>query len=140
MYMDLFGSETLRAIEGYMGRLSQRQGIIASNLANIDTPGYKTKEISFHATIDELLADTNRSESLRTTRERHIEGASLGPSANLVFEPEGLIERADNNNVDIDREMMKLSETTFGHSMMAQMLRGRYQRLTNAINERGSSQ
>ena len=139
MYLDLFESTTLRAIEGHMGRLSQRQQIVSSNLANIDTPGYKTKDITFHATIGELLAENSRSGSMRMTRERHIEGMSLGPS-NLVFEPQGLIERADRNNVDIDREMMKLSETAFGHSMMAQLLRGKYQSLTNAINERGSSQ
>ena len=137
MYMDLFESTTLRAIEGYVGRLSQRQQVISSNIANIDTPGYKTKEISFHATIGELISSS--SPNMRTTRERHIEGEPTGPM-NLVFEPQGLIERADRNNVDIDREMMKLSETAIGYSMMTQMLSGRYQRLINSINERGGSQ
>ena len=133
MYLDLFGSKTLNAMESYMGRLSQRQEIVTSNLANIDTPGYKTKDISFHATMDELL--TERSEGrLRTTRERHIEGMEFGP-LNTVFEPEGLVERVDKNNVDIDREMAKLSETTFGYSMMTQLLRGKYQKLSTSINE-----
>jgi flagellar basal-body rod protein FlgB len=133
MYLDLFGSETLNAMENYVGRLSQRQQIVASNLANIDTPGYKTKDISFHAAINELL--TERSANLRTTRDRHIDGASFGPPMNMVFEPQGLIERADKNNVDIDREMMKLNETSFGYSMMSQLLRGKYQKLTTSINE-----
>ena len=133
MYLDLFESRTLNAMEGYMDRLSQRQKIVSSNLVNIDTPGYKTKEITFHAAIDELLT-AEPSERLRRTREKHIEGEALGPP-NMVFEPRGLIERADRNNVDIDREMMKISETSFGYSMMTQMLRGKYQKLSTSINE-----
>jgi len=134
MYLDLFESKTLNAMESYMDRLSQRHKIVASNLANIDTPGYKTKEITFHATMDELLTEPS-SGKLRMTRERHIEGEAFGPLANMAFEPQGLIERADRNNVDIDREMMKISETSFGYSMMTQMLRGKYHKLTNSINE-----
>lgn len=133
MYLDLFGSKTLNAMEGYLDRLSNRQQIVASNLANIDTPGYKTKDISFHATIDELLAEQH-SGHLRMTRERHIDAEPYGLSS-AVYEPQGLIERADRNNVDIDREMMKLSETSFGFSMMTQMLRGKYQKLVTAVNE-----
>lgn len=134
MYLDLFESKTLNAMETYMGRLSERQQIVASNLANIDTPGYKTKDISFHATIDELLAEHSNTGNLRVTNERHLEGESFGIK-NRVFEPKGLIERADRNNVDIDREMMKQNETSFGYSMMTQLVRGKYHKLTTSINE-----
>ena len=135
MYLDLFEGKTLNAVERYMERLSERQQIVSSNLANIDTPGYRTKDISFHATMDELLADRSSSARLRTTRERHIDAEPFGPSIDRVFEPKGLVERADKNNVDIDREMMKLSETSFGYSMMTQVLRGKYQKLASSINE-----
>ena len=133
MYLDLFESKTLNAIEGYMDRLSQRQKIVSSNLANIDTPGYRTKEITFHAAIDELLTEPSVGK-LRLTRERHIDAENFEPPSK-VFEPKGLLERADRNNVDIDKEMMKISETSIGYSMMTQMLRGKYHKLTNSINE-----
>jgi flagellar basal-body rod protein FlgB len=57
MKIDFIHDQTLDAAGAYMSRLSQRQQIVASNLANIDTPGYKTKDISFHATMQELLTD-----------------------------------------------------------------------------------
>jgi len=133
MYLDMFESKTLNAMENYMGRLSERQQIVASNLANIDTPGYKTKDITFHATMEELLVAPNTGR-LRATRERHLDGES-GGMMNRVFEPQGLLERADKNNVDIDREMMKISETSFGYSMITQMVRGKYHKLTTSINE-----
>ena len=137
MYLDLFESKTLNAMEGYMDRLSQRHKIVASNIANIDTPGYKTKDITFNATMDELTAERSSyyEEKLRTTRERHINFAEPHLPMGMVFEPKGLIERADKNNVDIDREMTKLNETSFGYSMITQMLRGKYHKLTNSINE-----
>jgi len=133
MYLDLFEGRTLRALEGYVDRLAQRHKIVASNIANIDTPGYKTKDITFHATINDLI-ETQSSGRLRTTNERHIEGDPFG-LANAVFEPQGLIERADRNNVDIDREMTKISETAFGYSMATQLLSKRYQKLVTSIKE-----
>jgi len=137
MYLDLFEGQTLQALEGYVGRLSQRQQIVASNLANIDTPGYKTKDIPFHATIDELINKPSASARLRTTRERHIDGASSDLPVSPVFEPKGLIERADKNNVDIDREMMKLNQTTFGYSMATQLLGDRYEKLKTSMKVGG---
>jgi flagellar basal-body rod protein FlgB len=132
--LDLFENQTLDAMTAYMGRLSRRQQVVSSNLANIDTPGYKTKDVSFHATMEELLAD--RSGDLRTTRARHIDAASQGASpADMAFEVKGLIERVDENNVDIDREMMKLSETSFGYTMMTQLLRAKLNTLSASIRE-----
>jgi flagellar basal body rod protein FlgB len=43
--------------------------------------------------------------------------------------------RADNNNVDIDREMLRLGETSFSYSMIGQLLRGKFRTLASAINE-----
>jgi len=133
MYLDLFESRTLQAMESHMNRLSQRHKIVSSNIANIDTPGYKTKDITFHATIDELLEEPSVGR-LRMTRKEHIDAEPFD-QLTMVYEPKGLIERADKNNVDIDREMTKLSETSFGYSMMTQLLRGKYHKLATSINE-----
>ncbi len=133
MKIDFFHDATLDAAGAYMGRLSQRQQIVASNLANIDTPGYKTKEVSFHATMEELLSDN--SVSLRTSRPEHSgDGASVQPQA-TAFEVQGLPSRVDLNNVDLDREMVKLSETAFGYSLMSQIVRGKLRTIASSINE-----
>jgi flagellar basal-body rod protein FlgB len=133
MKLDLFHEQTFQAIESYMTRLSQRQQIVASNLANIDTPGYKTKDVSFHATIQELLADEPA--PLRTSRPEHNEGWLPVPANAQAFEVQGLPSGVDRNNVDLDREMMKLSETSFGYSMMAQLIKGKFRTLASSINE-----
>jgi flagellar basal-body rod protein FlgB len=133
--MDLFQDPTLQAIGPYMSRLSKRQQIVASNLANYDTPGYKTKDVSFHATIQELLSETT--EPLRTSRTGHVQSWLTGPSQVRPYEVSGLVSGIDQNNVDLDRELLKLSETSFGYSMMAEMLKGKFRTLAFSINEGG---
>lgn len=120
-------------MESYMSRLSQRQQIVASNLANIDTPGYKTKDISFHATMEELLSQN--STGLRTSRPEHNQGRMPVFPQVQAFEELGLPSREDKNNVDIDREMLKLSETSFSYSLISQMLRGKFRTIASSINE-----
>ncbi len=135
MKADFLQDTTLDAMGQYMTRLSKRQQIVASNLANIDTPGYKTKDISFQATMQELLS--NEAVPLRTTRPEHMAATELSftPLEQEVFEVQNLPVRGDNNNVDLDREMLKLGETSFGYSLMAQLLRGKFRTLASSINE-----
>ena len=133
MKIDFFNDQTLDAASAYMGRLAQRQEIVNSNLANIDTPGYKTKDISFHATMQELLADN--SFSMRTSRPEHDGKLTpIIPQAQM-FEVQELPLGADLNNVDIDREMLKLSETVFGYSLMSQIVRTKLRTIASSINE-----
>ena len=49
----------------------------------------------------------------------------------------GLVSRIDRNNVDLDSELMKLSETSYEYSMMAEILRGKFRMLAVSINEGG---
>ena len=134
MKIDFLQDSTLTAMGSYMTRLSKRQEIVASNIANIDTPGYKTQDVPFHATMDELLAQN--AAPLKTDRPEH---QAMGewrftPLEPEVFEVPGLVRRLDRNNVDIDREMLKLGETSFGYSMMAQILRDKFRILGSSIN------
>jgi flagellar basal-body rod protein FlgB len=133
MRLDFLSDQTLDAMETYMTRLTQRQKVVAANLANIDTPGYKTKDVSFHATMQELMSTD--SANLRSTRPEHNQAwVGVAPRAQ-AYEVQGLPERTDRNNVDLDREMLRLSETAFGYSLITQMVRGKFRNLATAINE-----
>jgi flagellar basal-body rod protein FlgB len=133
MTLDLFQNQTLDAMEAYMTRLSQRQQIVTSNLANIDTPGYKSKDISFHATMQDLLSEN--SVKMQTTHPEHSQGMIQVFPQTQVFEVQGLPSRQDQNNVDLDTEMLKLSETSFAYSLITQMVRSKFGMIATAINE-----
>ena len=100
-------------IERYMTLLSARQKLVASNIANADTPGYKTKDIDFRSELQNQI---------------------LGLEPNVV-EVSGLKTKNDGNNVNMDRESVLLAETQLEFRIGVQLLRGRFQRLLNAIKE-----
>jgi flagellar basal-body rod protein FlgB len=130
MKLDFFHDQTLDAMGAYMTRLSNRQQVVFSNLANRETPDFKTKDISFHATMEELLSETIDS---RTERAKHSDGwIPFSPQAQEV---QGLPSGSNNNNVDLDQELMKISETAFGYSLISQLLRAKFRTIGLSINE-----
>ena len=133
MKAEFFNDDTMMAIEAYMTRLSQRYQVVASNVANFETPGYKAKEISFYATMEELLSED--SVSLRTSQPEHISPWASTSVQAQVFEEQGLPLHNDGNNVDLDREMMKVSQTLFGYSVISQVLRTKFRTLSTSIND-----
>ncbi len=135
MKLSFLEDQTMAGMASYLTRLSKRQQIVASNVANIDTPGYKTKDISFHATMEQLLAPSSL--PMQTLRPEHntLSELRFTPAEPVVFEVPGLQVRPDKNNVDLDREMLKLSETSFGYSMMIQLLKSKFKTIASSINE-----
>jgi len=130
---DFLRDPTIEAMGNYLTRLSKREQVVSSNIANIDVPGYKTKEVSFHATMQELLPSP--APELKATRPEHLEEWTFPPAEPEVFEVQGLISRPDQNNVNIDSEMYKLGETSFGFSMVAMLLRSKFKTIASSINE-----
>jgi flagellar basal-body rod protein FlgB len=132
MKADMLSDPTMDAMANYLTRLSKRQQIVASNLANIDTPGYKTKDVSFRATMDELLSQ--RSITLETSRPGHIAGGLL-PNDPEATEVQGLSSRPDGNNVDLDKELLKLGQTSGGYAQITQFLKSKLRIIASAIQE-----
>lgn len=109
MMLDRVGT----ALERYMDLLSARQKLVAGNLANADTPGYKTRDIVFQTELDSLVRG----------------------DAPLAVEAAGLQTRNDGNNVNIDREARLLAENALRFNMAASLLRGQLRILRSAIEE-----
>jgi len=96
-----------------MTLLSERQKLVASNIANADTPGYHTQDIDFHS---------------------EFENAAAGQSP-AVIEPEGLPAKADGNNVNLDREARLLAENALRFSIASNFARSDLSTLKTAIQE-----
>jgi flagellar basal-body rod protein FlgB len=98
--------------------LNQRQQAIASNVANLETPGYIAREVSFEASLRSAArigspedADVSVSKSLAPTR-------------------------LNGNNVNIDMELLAGSETALQQQLVVQGLNAKYQMLRTAITGR----
>lgn len=112
--------------ENYMSLCSARQKLVASNLANIDTPGYKTKDIDFQF---EFLSRINGDANGEAPG---AESSKANPPQ--VIEPE-LASRNDGNNVNLDRETRMLAETSMRFQMASLMARGELKQMRAAIEE-----
>jgi len=102
-----------------MTLLSTRQKLVASNIANADTPGYKTKDIDFRAEFAQQM-----------------EGDGLGPQ---TIEAAGLPVKADGNNVSLDRESRMLAENAMRFQVAASLTRSQLHAIQSAIDEGKSS-
>lgn len=114
--MSMINTANMNILERFLDLASFRQALISSNLANIDTPGYKTVDIDF------------QKELARATV------APMGePFVPSVEQVQGLITRPDGNNVSVDRESLLLGETQLQFSAAIELMRAEFQNLTQAI-------
>ena len=103
---------TSGALEKYMDLLSVRQKLITSNIANVDTPGYKTQDIDFQSEFQ----------------------SAMNTGANPIAVP-GLKPNNDGNNVSLDRETRLLSENALRFNIASQLIKGQFSPLKSAIDE-----
>lgn len=103
-------------IERYMDLVSTRQKLVVSNIANIDTPGYKAQDIDFQF---EFMSQME------------------GQSPNVIDTP-GLVVKSDGNNVSLDREARLLSENALRFNVASNLMKTQLKTIESAIKE-GSS-
>jgi flagellar basal-body rod protein FlgB len=87
----------------------EKQKIIAANIANVNTPKYKTKDIKFS---DYLNQTKEKDLPLATTNPKHFDRfVSNKPKATYeIYEVQGLEEQNDGNNVNLDREISNMAQ------------------------------
>ncbi len=91
----------------------EKQKVIANNIANINTPNYKTKDLSFE---NELQKSSNKNDlQLKTTHPGHIgfqEETAHSAAKMNTYEVQGLEEQNDGNNVNLDNQMSEMSKNS----------------------------
>ena len=88
----------------------EKQKVISSNIANINTPNYKTKELVFEDELNNSI--TNNSLQLKATNSKHMTNinSSLANSNPKLMEVDNLEEQNDGNNVNLDTQMGEMSK------------------------------
>jgi flagellar basal-body rod protein FlgB len=107
----------LQQLTGYLQLTNQRQQLIVSNMANIDTPGYHSQDLDFQGAMQQVVNEG---------------GVKMTPASQDVI---GLPERPDGNNVNVDREGLLLSQTQLQYQMGVQLIKAEFHKLLTAIKE-----
>jgi flagellar basal-body rod protein FlgB len=140
--VDITNRGSIPAMESMVTFLEKRHEMLVENVANIDTPHYRTKHLDTEAFQNALADALDRrrrtgSKDFKLSSSEQFEQLSNGslkvkptvePAENLLFH--------DRTNARIERQMAKLAENAMMHQFMTDRLRGRYESLLTAIRGR----
>jgi flagellar basal-body rod protein FlgB len=115
---NLFNDPTMQGLQFALNSLSQRQQVIANNIANAQTPGFAAQDVSFEDQLSSILS------------------GSAGGGANsqgTVVTAADLTSSLDGNRVDLESQMSKVTETNLMYDALAQLTADRMGILNTAI-------
>jgi flagellar basal-body rod protein FlgB len=100
-----------------------RQDLIASNIANADTPYYKSRDIRFEEALKDELKKDNKLE-LAITNPKHLEPKEFDDAKKpIIFFRDGHLTRNDGNDVDIDIETTEMAKNSIAYNATVAALR-----------------
>jgi flagellar basal-body rod protein FlgB len=116
----------------------ERQNLISSNIANMNTPNYKSVDISFDEQMKTAM-DSSSGNVLKNTHKGHLPAGIKEiekTKSELIVDttPSGL----DGNNVDLDKEVTKMAENTIMYNTVALLILKKFEGLKYAIDQGGS--
>jgi flagellar basal-body rod protein FlgB len=128
---DVSDAAVMNSLRRQMTFAAAKQVVASSNLANVNTPGYKAKETNF---ADSLTRQLGGGPGLATTNARHI---STGGDVGLATtkDAEGLSARRDGNTVQIDRELLNMTAAGGAFAQAQTALAAKFRLVRYAIGE-----
>jgi flagellar basal-body rod protein FlgB len=128
--MVLWDDPVTRGLAKNLDVAALRQQVIAQNIANLNTPGYKRSYVVF----SEELSRARENLPLKITDPRHMSCKNAGAEPRLQVES-STSRRTDGNNVDLDQEMLDLVTNQLRYNLLVQKVSDRYATWRYIINE-----
>lgn len=155
--MDLITSLTSQVMDKALDGLAKRHKAIASNLANVDTPNYRRRDVSFEGTLMRAMSDAKEAQAgkhhsqakqasndvalpMKTTRAEHIPipfNSSLDDFQPQIAENDDMQYRNDGNSVDVESEMAQLAKNTQKYLAISNLENRNMKSLRSVINGGG---
>ncbi|NOY71174.1 MAG: flagellar basal body rod protein FlgB [Gammaproteobacteria bacterium] len=111
---------------------AKRNELLASNLANVDTPGYKARDIDFKTALSQANGDQN-SGSIKQTHARHLSNSMSGlPNAELLYRVPNQ-PTLDGNTVDAQVEQAEFGENALRYQASLHFLDRRFKGIISAL-------
>ena len=128
--MSLHISNALPLLEEALNYRAMRQDMIASNIANVDTPGFRPRDVDFETMLADKKAkifndDSNKLEMASTSNMHLSRKESIVSSEAMMFFRDGHMARNDGNSVDLDVETTELAKNSqMYNALVASMKKG----------------
>ena len=142
LFENLLNQGSMPVLEKVMSFTQQRQQVLANNISNFDTPGYKMKDVpeaEFFESLSKAVEKRDKrgtgslelssTRNLRWDRKGNLQvKASAVENSNILFH--------DQNNRFVEKQMSTMSKNALLHNVSAELLRGQYETLQMAIRGR----
>lgn len=127
-------SQSFQQLEQALSTATLKQRVISANIANVDTPNYKSKSVEFQTALTDAL--NHKSISSYRTNTKHLQFSSENLQGNprikvnneTMFQPNG-------NNVDMDYEMAQLAKNQLWFNAVTDRVNGNLSSLRTVIND-----
>src|SRR3954468_18731084 len=116
--MDLF-SGTIFTLDRALNYSAAKQKVFSQNIANVDTPNYKAKDVRFKASLNEAL---DESLSANRTNDRHYVFNQSNHSASTIISTNPVFYNESGNSVDIDQEMADLATNQIYYNALTERI------------------
>lgn len=124
----LFGSRSLDEMKTALDASSLRQRVVASNIANANTPGFRPEQVRFEELLETAQGDNSKP---ARTHPDHMNG-SLDDA---VVAPR--VELRGTDTVELEQEMVELQQNAIHYRALSQFVAKRYRGLMDAIGSQG---
>lgn len=127
--MKLFAN-TFSTLERALNYSSLKNQVVSQNIANVDTPKYRAKDVSFQSAFQSAIET-----SLKANRsdDRHYEFSNKKPSQGAVINRNNVQYNHNGNSVDLDKEMADLATNQIYYHALTDRMNGKFASLQNVI-------
>lgn len=120
--------QTMNQLENSLHYSTKKNKTISNNIANVDTPNYKSQDVSFRSKLQEATDNLQ----LNNTNGRHLQKSEEN-SPHAITTNNNTRYNHNNNNVDIDKEMADLAENQIYYRSLVDRLNGKFQTIQNVV-------
>ena len=136
--MSLVSDNTSQVLDKALSLRFERQQLLAGNIANVDTPNYQPVDLAFEGAFQAALDREDQvanNAPFSQTDDRHMSQRIVNPprATEVLLRPD-VTNSLDNNGVDLDREMARLTDNSTKYQTMVESARRRYAIITEVIN------
>ncbi len=122
-----------------MNLRTQRHQVLASNIANADTPQYKARDFNFQDAMQNSMAGRSNAGgvAMTTTSAGHLRGDGMSGAAAMKFRTETQ-SSADGNTVDMDVERSQITENALQYQILTQLISEKFKGMRSALSSNQS--
>ena len=147
MVPSMFSSGSLPLLEQVVNFTEARHGVLAGNIANLDTPGYRARDLSpeeFQARLKDAIEDRQRAATSRASSPYPYPEGSVSRTTTARGERElatvsdsikGML-RHDDNNTSLEEQISEIAKNQSQHNLALSLMTAQLRLLRTAITER----